>query len=98
MTKHPTRFDYALAIAVMPFLGIVFTLLWLTTGRKYDNGNLILANDKQIKIGGWKWFWYRLLLSHPTAERCEDCHKIIDSIHTTNLCQCAFELDMKGIK
>jgi hypothetical protein len=58
-------------------------------------------NRTRVRIGSLAWFWYRMVLSRPAfINWCMDCHKPIDSFDgvNTNLCTCAFELDMKGTK
>ena len=56
------------------------------------------SNRTRIKVGGFRWFWYRIILSRPAfINWCIECHKPIDSTKTTDLCTCAFELDMKGM-
>lgn len=61
-----------------------------------------LDDDKRtrVKIGGLKWFWYRIVKSTPVYfPWCLDCHKFYDTFNGNDidLCTCAFELDMKGM-
>lgn len=86
---------YLVALGAAPFLGFAFFWYWLFTLGGQKN-TLYLEHDKVVKNGTWAWWWYRQMLGYETAERCQDCKKIIDSTKTLNLCECAFELDMKG--
>lgn len=88
---------YFVAVAATPLFGLGQLLAWLFFGVWVDGGHLILEDDRRVKIGGWRWWWYRLMLGYKTAERCPDCYKIIDSIHPTSLCECAYKLDMNGV-
>lgn len=94
----PKKSDYIIGIMASPFLGFCFFFLWLFYNIWTKNNYIILQNDKRVKVGSWRWWWYRLVLTYSTAKRCPDCRKIIDSIHTVNLCECAYKLDMKGMK
>ena len=92
-----TLSTYVVAIGAAPLFGLGQLLAWSFYGAWADEGYLILEDDKRVRVGGWRWWWYRLMLGYATAEHCPDCHKVIDSIHTTNLCECAYKLDMKGV-
>lgn len=88
---------YSLAIIMAPIFLPAFLLFWFFFAAWTHKNTLILENDTQVDVGGWRWWWYRIMLGYRTAKRCPDCHKIIDSVHTTNLCECAHDIDMKGM-
>lgn len=88
---------WILAIPAISMAAIIQIPLWIYGLRK-DYGFIPLENGKKVRVSSWGWWWYRLIRSVPIRSNwCRDCHKKIDSATETDLCTCAFELDMKGV-
>jgi hypothetical protein len=95
---HKPILTYIVAIGALPMFGMAHLAVWLFWGAWTHSNWFYLENGQHVKNGGWKWFWYRLMLGYQPTKCCSDCGKIIDSAYITDLCQCAFNLDMRGMK
>jgi len=90
--------DFMIAILSAPVAVPCFFLMWAFYLRWQHANSFTLENGRRVKNGSWAWWWYRIMLSYQPSPICPDCRKLIDSTYTTDLCDCAFKLDTRGMK